>query len=115
MNEAAWPPGDCRPCGRCCFDERATYIPLFGVDLDRMSERTLALTERVGERLHMKFVGGHCAALVIDTERLTFLCGVYEERPDVCRALVRGSGHCREAWTDKSGRPDVAVARLRAS
>ena len=109
---AGFPPADCRPCGRCCFDERAAYIPVFGVDLDRMGDRARSLVVEGRDHRSMRFDEGRCAALVIDPARRTFSCGIYDERPDVCRALARGSGACLEAWTEKAGRPDVALGRL---
>ena len=57
---------DCRDCGRCCFDEDATYLPVFFVDLDRMSERTRAFTHEVDGRRYMALREGRCAALTID-------------------------------------------------
>ena len=61
----------------------------------------------------MRLEDGHCAALVIDLEARVFRCGMYAERPDVCRALQRGSSSCKFEYDRKIDKPDVLVARLR--
>ncbi|HTJ82809.1 MAG TPA: YkgJ family cysteine cluster protein [Polyangiaceae bacterium] len=114
-DEPGFPPADCRPCGRCCFSELPEYVRVFGVDWDRMGERAQEHAELIGNRMFMKMRDGHCTALAIDIEGRTFSCSIYEERPDVCRSLERGSGQCRADWIDKAARPDVALERLRAS
>ena len=106
---------DCRDCGRCCFDEDATYLPVFFVDLDRMSEHTRAFTRTEEGRTYMSLREGRCAALTIDPVAGRFVCGVYEERPDVCRALQRGSAQCLNDRATKEERPRLALLRLRAS
>lgn len=106
---------DCRDCGRCCFDEDATYLPVFFVDLDRMSERTRAFTREADGRSFMALREGRCAALTIDPVAGRFVCGIYEERPDVCRALERGSAQCLGYRETKAERPKLALLRVRAS
>lgn len=108
-------PSDCRDCGRCCFSESPEHVRVFGVDFDRMSERTQAHTTFDGNRCFMRMEGGHCTALAIDPVTRRFGCTVYEERPDVCRSLERGSGACRGEFEAKAGRPDVALERLLAA
>ena len=49
-------------------------------------------------------------ALVIDAERRRFTCSIYDDRPDACRALQRGSGHCR---ADIGTKRPLALAQLR--
>jgi Fe-S-cluster containining protein len=39
---------------------------------------------------------GWCAAL----DRNTMLCGIYEQRPLICRRFVMGGDECVEAITD---------------
>lgn len=88
-------PGDCVSCGRCCFDPRADYLPVFENDLARMSEVARARTRVDADgRRFMKLSGGHCAALAVDLKAGRFECRIYGERPDVCRWLEPGSGPC---------------------
>lgn len=108
------PPPDCLPCGRCCFSEDASYLPLFGADLERLSPSSGVFVSMVDERPHMRLAEGHCAALVIDLEARVFKCGIYPERPDVCRALERGSSSCKFEHDRKLDRPDVSIAQLLA-
>lgn len=110
---AAFPPADCRDCSRCCFSTRADYIAIFAFDWDRMTAPARALTTNGPRgRRHMRFSNGHCEALVPDASGRRLHCSIYEERPDVCRALVRGTGDCREHYVEKAGRPDVALLSL---
>ena len=111
----AFPPADCRTCGRCCFDHRASYIRVFEVDHDRMGPHARSLTREADGVRVMRFDDGRCGALVVDPALETYSCGIYEDRPDACRALARGSGACKEAWTDKAGAAHVALDRLRRS
>lgn len=109
----AFPPSDCRLCGRCCFSEAYDHVRVFGVDFDRMGDRAASFTHFVENRCYMRLEEGHCAALALDPETRTFACSIYEERPDVCRSLERGTGACRGEFETKAGRPDVALDRLR--
>jgi len=112
MPEQAFPPADCRPCGRCCFSELPEYVRVFGVDTDRMDQRAMGFTTFLGNKLFMRMEEGRCTALAIDPDARTFSCSIYEMRPDVCRSLARGSGACKADFELKSERPDVAVAAL---
>ncbi len=47
---------------------------------------------------------GHCAALVPAADG-TFLCSVYERRPQVCRDLENASAQCEGERITKGGRP----------
>lgn len=102
----------CVACGACCFSELPEYIRVFGNDLDRMDERAQALTHFIENRCFMRIEGGRCAALVLDPDARTFVCSIYEMRPDVCRSLERGSGQCRADRHAKTGRALVALDRL---
>jgi uncharacterized protein len=106
-----FPPSDCTICGRCCFSKEPDYIRVFAVDEARMSASTITFTEqRDGIRV-MRFAEGRCVALRFDAaDRI--ICTIYDERPDVCRALERGSGQCRG---DVEGKGDVATAFIAAS
>lgn len=102
----------CTSCGTCCFSTLPEYVRVFGCDWDRMDERARALTEFIGNRCYMRLEDGHCAALVVDPDERLFLCSIYEERPDCCRALPRGSGACLGELDAKADRPLIAVEAL---
>jgi hypothetical protein len=113
-------PAACTSCGVCCFSTLPEYIRVFGVDWDRMSERARELTEFIENRCYMRVVhdaatpgGSHCAALVVAPgAALAFTCSIYDERPDCCRALERGSGSCRADLHAKKARVAAEVERL---
>lgn len=90
----------------------AEYLQLFGGDLDRLTPEQLGFVARVGERAFMRLEDGRCAALVADVEAREFRCGIYEARPDVCRALERGSSGCKFEYDRKASAPDVLLERL---
>lgn len=102
----------CTSCGTCCFSTLPEYIRVFGCDLDRMDEAARAFTHFIGNRCYMRMDDGHCSALAIDPTAKTFLCTIYEARPDCCRALERGSGACLGELHSKSDRPLIAVEAL---
>jgi len=106
-----FPPADCRPCGRCCFSELPEYVRVFGIDRDRMDDRAASFTEFIGNKCFMRMEGGRCTALVIDPVARTFVCSIYEMRPDVCRSLERGTGQCRADWEEKRERTLIALRR----
>jgi uncharacterized protein len=110
----AFPPADCRDCGRCCFSELPEYVRVFGVDLDRMTDEMQLHTHFIGNRCYMRLEEGHCTALVIDPISRRSICGIYEGRPDVCRSLERGTSSCFGEFSAKADRPDVAIERLLA-
>ena len=87
-------PEDCTSCGACCHSARADWIEVFAVDERRMGPASLALSHELGSRRFMRFERGRCAALEERAGR--WLCRIYEERPDACRWLERGSGTCSE-------------------
>ncbi len=70
---------------------------MFEVDRRRMNEAELGLTVLRGDARFMRFEQGRCVALRIADGRHT--CEIYEDRPDACRALERGSGMCRSFLT----------------
>ena len=74
---------------------------------------TERLTQFIGNRVYMRMAEGHCAALTYDSASAEFLCSIYERRPDVCRALERGSGHCAAERAEKSERPLVMLRTSR--
>lgn len=105
---------ECTACGVCCFSMLPEYVRVFGCDWDRMSDEARTYTEFLGNRCYMRLEGGHCAALRIEVSGPAprFLCAIYEERPDACRALERGSGSCRGERHEKGERPLIAVEAL---
>jgi len=99
---------DCTSCGACCYGRR-DYVQVFPHDTVRLgAARTAELVApAVGESpasvgreseptRFMKMTGGHCVALRTDVPN-RFLCAVYEDRPELCRALEPGSTPCLEA------------------
>jgi uncharacterized protein len=92
-------------------------VRVFGYDWDRMDERARSFTHFLGNRCFLRIEEGRCAALLVDLTdptRPRFLCSIYEARPDVCRALDRGSGACLGERHEKRERPLLAAARLLA-
>lgn len=102
----------CTACGACCFSELPEYVRVFGGDWERMSDRARTYADFRGQSCFMRIEGGRCAALVIDPVARSFTCAIYEERPDVCRSLARGSGACRADRHEKEARPLLAIEAL---
>lgn len=102
---------ECTRCGTCCFSEAPDYLRVLGIDYERLGDDAEGLVHFLGNKAYLKLVDGHCAALVVDPERGQFLCSVYEKRPDVCRWLERGSGHCRGEIHEKGQRPLTLLRR----
>ncbi|HVY45848.1 MAG TPA: YkgJ family cysteine cluster protein [Minicystis sp.] len=105
-------PPACTACGACCFSTLPEYVRVFGVDWDRMSEAARGYTEFIGNKCYMRVEGGRCAALRVEAEGPAFFCAIYDERPDCCRALERGSGVCRGERHAKAERPLLAARAL---
>jgi hypothetical protein len=108
----------CTACGACCFSTLPEYVRVFGCDFDRMDDRARAFTHFLGNRAYLRHDEGHCAALVVSAVSAvsgggpSFVCSIYEMRPDVCRSLERGSGACRSDRHEKAERPLLAVESL---
>jgi Fe-S-cluster containining protein len=85
----------CVSCGACCFQTAPDAIRVFEVDRARMDARSLAFTHAIANGTCLRMEHGHCAALVIDDENSSFVCAIYEQRPDACRAFERGGAACR--------------------
>lgn len=90
---------DCQSCGLCCIypmsvsitDNDAAflkeYLEIVAVKAD---------IEVVVERLLPRDLGsGHCANLRSEAAG-RFSCGIYEDRPAVCRSFEAGSDRCHE-------------------
>src|SRR5262245_194524 len=107
---------ECTACGACCFSTLPGYVRVFGCDWDRMDDEARLYAEFDGNRCFMRIEDGHCAALRIDPggsgRAPSFLCAIYEQRPDVWRSLDRGSGVCRGERHEKAERPLLAVEAL---
>jgi Fe-S-cluster containining protein len=74
-----------------------TYVRLTGEDWARLGAEAERLAHFIGHRAYMKMTGGHCTALQLragDDDGQKFFCSVYEQRPQVCRDLARGSPEC---------------------
>ena len=99
---------DCMSCGRCCFGKR-DYVQVFAHDAARLgvartaelvasavSESPATVGRASEPQRFMRMTQGRCVALRTDVPN-RFSCGVYEDRPTLCRALEPGSAPCLEA------------------
>lgn len=102
---------DCTSCGACCFSRSPRYLRVFGGDYERLGDDAERLTQFIDNRAFMRLVDGHCAALTYEPVSKRFLCSVYERRPDVCRALERGSSQCAAERSAKSEEPLLMIRR----
>ena len=100
-------PTDCLGCGVCCFSTLDTCVRVTGIDWERLGVETGRVAHFIGNRAYMKIKDGRCAALearrMADGEAV-FFCTVYQNRPQVCRDLARGSPACRGERATKAGR-----------
>lgn len=94
----------CLSCAACCFSTLETYVRVSGDDYARLGDRAEALTHFIGNRCYMRMAQGHCAALTVARQG-PLACTVYGERPEICRALERGSAACEGELALKSERP----------
>jgi Fe-S-cluster containining protein len=65
------------------------------------------LAHFIGNRAFMRMSEGHCAALKVRPTagaETTFFCTIYERRPEICRALARGSPECLGELETKADR-----------
>lgn len=114
-------PRDCTRCGACCFSESVRHARVTGDDHARMGDDAERMVEWVGNEAFMRLArvaeGLHrCTALVIDPVSATFMCSIYETRPDICRDLAQGSGGCHgelHAKSDRARRSLVVLADAR--
>lgn len=100
------PPTDCLACGACCFSQLPTYVRVTGDDWSRLAGQAEAVAYFVGTRAYMRMEDGHCAALAVRKNggRSEYFCTIYEQRPQVCRDLARGSPQCDAEWEQKQFR-----------
>ena len=98
---------DCQACGACCA--YSADWPRFTLE----SEAALALIPEkfvATDLSGMRCSGGRCDALRGEIGAAT-ACGIYDVRPDVCRACLPGDPECRLA-REKYGLPPLAEAPL---
>jgi Fe-S-cluster containining protein len=112
---------DCTRCGACCFSESPRHARVTGDDYARLGDEAERLVTFLGNQAFMRIANegadepvGHCAALVIDPSSGTYLCSIYDRRPQVCRDLERGSAGCAGELGTKGVRPKRALALLRS-
>ena len=105
--DSAPPPAGCLTCGACCFSLLPTYVRVSGEDWTRLGAEAESVAQFIGHRAYMRMQEGHCAALALrrgaDGGR-EFFCTVYDQRPQVCRDLARGSPACLGELTVKHSR-----------
>jgi Fe-S-cluster containining protein len=68
-----------------------------GPDWTRLGDTAERLAHFIGHRAYMKMTDGHCAALSLRATPAgepEYFCTVYENRPQICRDLARGSPEC---------------------
>jgi Fe-S-cluster containining protein len=105
---------DCQRCAACCFSELARYVRVTGNDYARLGADAVAYVHFIENRAFMLMTEGHCAALKYESESLQFVCQVYEDRPEVCRELERGSTACKGEHQAK-GERSLATLRRKTS
>ena len=81
---------DCQSCGACC--SYSADWPRFSTEDDEQLDRIPA--ELVAaDQSGMRCLGVRCVALIGEVGKHT-ACGIYELRPDVCRACMPGGDDC---------------------
>jgi Fe-S-cluster containining protein len=114
----AMEPESCTQCGACCFSADDRHVLVRLEDHTRLGARAEALTHFRHSLCFMRMPDGYCAALEIHPDG-RFLCSVYEQRPDICRELERGSPACaherdvKRTLRDSGLAYHVAAERLR--
>lgn len=90
LEQSAEPVFDCQSCGACC--SYSAEWPRFSMEddaqLDRIPEKFVA-----ADLSGMRCEGVRCTALTGEVGKHT-ACGIYEIRPDVCRACMPGGDDC---------------------
>ncbi len=96
---------ECTSCGTCCFSHAEDYLRVSGYDYERLGDDAEALVQFIENRAYLRISDGHCVALRCKSGTGRFYCSIYERRPDVCRVLERGSGHCAAERAEKANGP----------
>lgn len=104
-------PPACLMCGTCCYSQLDTYVRVTGGDWTRLGDDAPRLAHFLGHRAFMRMEDGHCAALRPDSATGEHVCSIYEQRPQICRDLARGSPSCLAERTLKGDRPRERLAR----
>ncbi|MEE2525964.1 YkgJ family cysteine cluster protein [Hyphobacterium sp. HN65] len=91
MSDAAY---DCVACGACCFSRNPRYLVLLPEDTGRALPPD-SLFQAEDGRTFVDFSCGHCTHLKLETGQA--ICGVYDQRPEACRAFRAGSFECLKA------------------
>lgn len=110
-------PDECTTCATCCFSESTRHVRVTGDDYERLGDDAEAWVTWLGNEAYLSLAdvagsGGTlhaCAALRVDAASGRMLCAIYERRPDVCRALERGSKECYGELATKGERPARAL------
>ncbi len=102
----------CLTCGTCCFSLLEAYVAVTGADHARLGDAADTLVRFEGNRAYLRMVDGRCAALLLEPRSGRFVCSVYPTRPEICRALERGSPECLGELAEKRDRPLLALRRL---
>ncbi len=82
-----------------------------GEDWSRLGPEAPRLAHFIGHRAYLRMNDGHCAALALRPDAgggISYVCTVYERRPQICRDLARGSPECEAEIALKLDRPGFA-------
>jgi hypothetical protein len=79
-------------------------VPVDGNDYARLGADAEYWLKWKNNHAFMRMVEGHCAALQIESGEAgpQFVCAIYEQRPQTCRDLARGSPQCHADWSTKA-------------
>jgi Fe-S-cluster containining protein len=83
------------------------YVWVTGHDWTRLGDQADRLAHFIGNHAFMRMSGGHCAALevrALPAGERRFFCTIYGQRPEICRALARGSPECLGELETKAAR-----------
>lgn len=84
---------DCVSCGACCFSRNPNYLVLLPWDISRTLPADSVFS--ANGQSYVRFDCGYCVHLDLSEGRA--VCGVYEDRPEACRAFRAGSFECIKA------------------
>ena len=87
------PAFDCVSCGACCFSRNPFYLALLPYDAARALPAGSLFAE--AGQTYVTFDCGQCVHLQLGGGKA--VCGVYEDRPEACRAFRAGSYECVKA------------------
>ncbi|RWK44304.1 YkgJ family cysteine cluster protein [Mesorhizobium sp.] len=90
LEKRAAPLFDCQSCGACC--SYSSEWPRFSTEDDAQLE-LIPQKYVAADEAGMRCDGVRCSALSGEVGKST-ICGIYEVRPDVCRACMPGGDDC---------------------